>query len=274
MHMRGLRLTPAILAAIWVLGQAVAPAAQLPDYSIVRQQFLQAMASSAPASDADDDPALRAYPLYPYLQAERIRKALSVEPTAAAADRRAEGFLATYGTLPVGAQLRRNWLESLAQREQWATFLDVFREAGATDALRCQSFTAKIATGQTAQLGPALVRQWLTTHEVPECERPYAWGAEHGIITPDLVERRARLALQAGNSALAKSLIVRLPESQAPPLRLWAALLDNPQHSIDALLNEPTATVVPEALLAGWTRLARQDPDAAVERYAPLLRAR
>jgi soluble lytic murein transglycosylase len=274
MFMRGLRLTPAVLAAILVLGQQLAPAAEPPNYIGVRQQFLQALASSAAAGDADDDPALRAYPLYPYLQAERIRKALSVEATAAAADRRAEGFLATYGTLPVGAQLRRNWLDSLAQREQWATFLDVFREAGATDALRCQSFTAKIATGQTAQLGPALVRQWLTTHEVPECDGPYAWGADHGIITADLVERRARLALQAGNSALAKSLIARLPESQAPPLRLWAVLLDNPQRGVDALLNEPTATVLPEALLAGWTRLARQDPDAAIDRYAQLLRAR
>ena len=77
-----------------------------------------------------------------------------------------------------------------------SAFLEVFREAGATDALRCQALTARIATGQTAQLGPALVRQWLTTREVPECERPYAWGFEHGILTPDLLERRARLALE------------------------------------------------------------------------------
>ena len=52
------------------------------------------------------------------------------------------------------------------------------------------------------------------------------------------------------------------------------ALLDTPLRTIDALLHEPASTVLPEALLAGWVRLARQDPDAAVDRYAQLVRTR
>jgi soluble lytic murein transglycosylase len=276
MAMRGLFFQAAAWAALVILGGRGAGAAEAPNYTLVRQQFLQAMAlaSTTAGNEAEDDPALRAYPLYPYLQAERIRQALNNEATASAADRRASGFLTLYGLLPVGTQLRRSWLENLAQREQWTTFLEVFRESGVTEALRCQSLTAKIATGQTAQLGPTLVKQWLTTREIPECERPYAWGFDHGIITADLVERRARLGLQAGNTGLAKPLIARLPESQAQPLRLWAALLESPQRTLDMLLNDPTTVVPPEALLAGWSRLARQDPDGAVERYGQLLRAR
>lgn len=274
MLMRGLRIQAAAWAALMVLGCRIAAAAEAPNYTLVRQQFLQAMASTAPGSDADDDPALRAYPLYPYLQAERIRQALGNPATAAEADRRASGFLVTYGQLPVGAQLRRSWLESLAQREQWTSFLEVYRDGGATDALRCGALSARVATGQSAQLGPALVKQWLTTREVPECDRAYAWGFDHGIITADLVDRRARLALQAGNTGLAKTLIAKLPEPQAQPLRLWAMLLDNPQRTLDMLLSQPAAIVLPEALLAGWSRLARQDPDAAVERYPQLLRTR
>ncbi len=272
--MRGLRFTPAALAALLVVGGRVYATAPTPDLLAVRQQFLQAMASAAAAGDANDDPALRAYPLYPYLQAERIRQALANEATVSAADRRAAVFLATYGLLPVGAELRRSWLENLAQREQWSAFLEVFREAGATDALRCQALSARIATGQSSQLGPALVRLWLTTHEVPECERPYAWGFEHGTLTPDLLERRARMALEAGNTALAKPLIARLPGTQAAPLHLWAQLLDSPQPTLDLLLNHPATEVLPDALRAGWSRLARQDPNAAVERYAQLVRTR
>ena len=274
------------LAALLLLGWRMAPAAAMPDYSAARLLFQQAMAQAArppggavatteTATDVADDPILRGYPLYPYLQAERIRQAFSSD--AAAADRRAAGFLVTYALLPVGVQLRRSWLESLAQRNDWEAFLNVYREAAATDALRCQSLTARIATGQTTPLGPLLVRQWLTTHEIPECEGPYTWGAEHGLITADLIERRARLALQAGNTGLARKLLARLPADQAAPLLQWAALLEAPQRQPPRHTGwGRRAPPVPgaRALLAGWSRLARQNPDDAVDRYAQLLRSR
>ena len=281
--MTRVRVRPAALAALLLLGWRMAPAAPVPDYSAARVLFLQAMAQPArppgsavaateSAADVADAPQLRDYPLYPYLQAERIRQAFSSDP--AAADRRAAAFLVSYGLLPVGMELRRSWLESLAQRQEWETFLNVFREAGAADALRCQSLNARIATNQTAQLGPLLVRQWLTTREVPECDGPYAWGADHGIITADLFERRAHLALQAGNTGLARKLLARLPADQAAPLLQWAALLETPKRSIDALLAAPGAPVLAEALLAGWSRLARQNPDDAVDRYSQLVQTR
>jgi soluble lytic murein transglycosylase len=280
--MRGLGFRRAACAVLLVVGCRMLAAAPAPDLTNARQQFLQAMAqaqqpvhgAASGPTEATDDPALRSYPLYPYLQAERLRQAFSDVSQVAAADRGAAGFLAIYGQLPVGVELRRSWLESLAQRSQWDAFLTLYREAAASDALRCQAFTARIATDQTAQLGPPLVRQWLTMHEVPECDGPYAWGVDHGIITPDLIERRARLALQAGNTAIAKPLIARLPATQALPLRQWAELLDAPLPALDGLLREPATTVLPEALLAGWVRLARRDPDAAVERYAQLVRTR
>jgi soluble lytic murein transglycosylase len=281
--MSRLRFRPAALAAVLLLGGPMAPAADAPDYSAVREQFQRAMAQVLPAgpgagadaaADANDDPALRRYPLYPYLQAERIAQALAAATTAAAADQRAAEFLATYTTLPVGAQLRRTWLENLAQRTQWDLFLTVYRDSVATDALRCQALTARIATGQSAQLGPSLVRQWLAAREQPECDSPFAYGLDHGLITAELLERRARAALQAGNTTLAKPLFARLPPAQAGALRQWAELLDAPLRSIDSLLDQPATAVPSEALLAGWTRLARQDPDAAVDRYARLLRAR
>ncbi len=281
--MSGLHLRPSALAALLLLGWQAAAAADNSGYRAVREQFQRAMAQAAQpaqgvgadlAADAHDDAALRSYPLYPYLQAERIVQALNSSATQAAADRRAAGFLATHDQLPVGAQLRRSWLENLAQRDQWEAFLGAYRESGATDALRCAALTGRIATAQTQALGPSLTKLWLNAREVSECERPFAYGLDHGIITSDLVERRARLALQAGNTALAKPLLARLPAEPAAALRQWAALLDTPLRSIDVLLHRPATAVAPEALLGGWTKLARQDPDAAVDRYAQLLRAR
>ena len=281
--MKGVRIRPAALAALLLLVSGSAPALSTLDFGAPRALFAQAMAQAArapggtvaatePAADANDDPVLRAYPLYPYLQAERIRQAFSSDP--ADADRRATGFLVTYGLLPVGIQLRRSWLESLAQRAQWELFLNVFRDTGATEGLRCQSLNARIALGQTAQLGPTLAKQWLSVKETPECDPAYAWGVDHGIITADLFERRARLALQAGNTGLARKLVAHLPDAEGAPLLQWAALLETPQRTIDTLLAAPTTPVLNEALLAGWARMARQNPDDAVDRYPRLLQTR
>ncbi len=273
--MKRLHWRPATLAALLLLGQRIAPAADTFGYSAVREQFQQAMAQAArPAATTDDRRCALIRCIRIWWPNASVRPSAPTRAAASAIDQRAAGFLATYGLQPVGMQLRRSWLENLAQRAQWAMFLDVFRDASATEALRCQALTAQIDTGQTAQLAPTLIRLWLTTHQVPECDLPYSWGIDHGIITADLVERRVRLVLAAGNTGLADSLISRLPAVQGAPLRQWADLLDAPLPHIDALLNAPTTAVLPEALLAGWSRLARLYPDAAAERYPLLVRAR
>src|SRR5262245_12783834 len=89
-------------------------------FSEVRAEFQQAFARAAKSdSDAADSERLKSYPLYAYLQAERIRKALAPNPPVTTdVDERAAAFLATHDRMPVARRVRRAWLESLAQREQ------------------------------------------------------------------------------------------------------------------------------------------------------------
>ena len=51
-------------------------------------------------------------------------------------------------------------------------------------------------------------------------------------------------------------------------------LLENPAGAIDALVRSPDTQVEEQALLDGWTRLARRDPRAAEARYGALLESR
>ena len=68
-----------------------------------------------------DSEALRNYPLYPYLQAARIRRALAdAGEELGSVDQRAQTFITYYENEPVGRNLRRVWLTSLAERGQWA----------------------------------------------------------------------------------------------------------------------------------------------------------
>jgi soluble lytic murein transglycosylase len=247
-------------------------------YTQARKAFQEAYARiSADAKDsaADDSAELRAYPLYSYLEAARMQQSLRAESgPPAEADKQAEAFISAYAQDPVSRPVRRAWLESLARRLLWAAFLDAYRNVEATDALRCQSFIARIELGKNEGLVAEIGKQWLTPRSLPECERPFAWMKENGVLTTQLVEERSRLALQEGDAAFARQIIEQLPAERAGPLLQWASLIEQPVSSIDAVIASAETPIDPQVLLAGWTRLARTDRQAAKERYAALMRAR
>ncbi|HVW68940.1 MAG TPA: transglycosylase SLT domain-containing protein [Steroidobacteraceae bacterium] len=249
-------------------------------YTEVRKAFQEAYArASANIADsgANDSESLKSYPLYPYLQSARIQQALAsgTDPQSMVqVDQRAADFIAAYGQQPVARNLRRAWLESLARRTQWNQFLAVYRDTGASDAARCASFVARIELGKTEGLAADITKAWLTPRSLPECDRPFAWLKENGLLTTALIEERARLALDNNNPAFARQFIQQLPAERAGPLYQWSGLLESPARSIDALIASPGTSVNSTALLAGWRRLTRTDRDGAEERYPKLVRAR
>ncbi len=234
-----------------------------------------AEASTQPSDGKKDSEALRSYPLYPYLQAARIKRALSVATNdLGPADQSAETFISYYEREPVGRDVRGAWLTSLAARQQWQPFLKYYKDDSASDSLRCHSFTARIALGQTQDLSLDVARQWLTPTSLPDCEQAFAWMRAQNALTPDLVEQRVRRALENNNPGFAKQIATGLPPDRAAPLLRWAALLENPQKQIDALIASPALEVEPKAQLAGWSRLVRADSDGAMRRYENFVRAR
>jgi len=265
--------TVALLCAVPAQG-AVADSSYVEARKAFLEAYARVTANSADESAADSE-LLKTYPLYPYLQAARIRQALSASPDSLApVDQLAGDFIAAHEQAPVSRILRSAWLDSLAKREKWGLFIEAYRDAGATEAVRCQSFTARIELGKTEGLAGDITRQWLTPRSLPECTRPFAWLNGNGLLTPELIEKRVRLALESNNAAFARQIIEQLPTERTGPYLQWAALLEQPQRSLDALIASPDLAVDPAALLAGWTRLARTNPPAARERYQGLMSAR
>jgi soluble lytic murein transglycosylase len=268
-----------MLAVLCAVPSSQAASSLADSYAQVRKAFQEAYARASTSvvdSGASDSEDLKSYPLYPYLQAARIQQALSVSngESMDLVDKRAAEFMALYGQQPVTRNLRHAWLDSLAKRAQWNQFLAVYREAGATDAARCQSFVARIELGKTEGLAAEIAKEWLIPHSLPECDRPFAWLKENGLLTTALIEERAHLALDNNNVAFARQMIQQLPADQAAPLFQWAALLESPLRTIDALIASPETPVDGTALLAGWKRLTRSDVDAAKERYTRFIAAR
>jgi len=240
-----------------------------------RAEFQQAWKRLAVSEDKSEDSAsLQRYAIYPYLQAARLRQALQASgaSTPGELDGTIASFLRAHEGEPVAQDLRTNWLASLAARARWTDFLAFHQPSSDGLALRCHGYTARIAQGMDAGLAAQVAETWLTPRSLQECDRAFTWLA--GALTPALIEQRARNALTAGNADFARQIIARLPREQATPLLQWAALLDDPQREIDALIADPQKDVEPAALLAGWTKLARANRTAARQRFEPMVRAR
>jgi soluble lytic murein transglycosylase len=242
------------------------------EYTAVRTRFRVAYAAAQAGdtgSTIPDDDALSAYPLYPYLQSARLEHDLGAD--AAIAE-----FLAGHGAEPYIRSLRGAWLADLGRRRQWQAYLEHYDDDVDTNVtLRCYAVTARAALGRHDGLEEAVAEAWLTPSSLPDaCDPAFDWLRSRNLLTAELIERRARMALADGGPQLARYLAKSLPERTAAPLLQWAALIERPERSIDDLLADEKRDVEPAALLAGWTLLARGDPEGAASRYTELVEMR
>lgn len=263
-------ILPALFSLLFTMN---APAQE--DWTAAREQFATALTKADEGATSGKDPAvLRGYVLYPYLEAVRLQQQIRQSPSAET-DSRVREFLESNAKSPVTRELRRDWLQSLAQREDWAAFRPAYRQDVADTSLRCQQLLARIKAGDDPALREDAFKVWMTGQKLPNaCIPAFDWMKQQGWLTSDLLEQRARLALGAGNADLAESFLEDLPADIAGPLLRWARLIRTPQTELNVLIRNPQETVEMPALLDGYARLARKEPEQALKIYPELLKAR
>jgi soluble lytic murein transglycosylase len=270
MH-RSLQILGLVVCAL--IGSS-ARADEAPD--ALRARFAAALMQARTASTtalAPDDASFESYALYSYLEAARIVRAL--ELGASDADARAAAFLSQHGDEPVARQLRSAWLEALARKRDWVRYVEFYVPGSGDAATTCRWVHAQILRGADDALTASAVEAWLTPRSAPdECDPVFEWMRGRGLLDADLIEQRARMALEAGEPRLASWLARSLPEERAAPIRWWAAALGRPAAAVDQVIAHPQERVDGKALEAAWTRLARRAPDAAIERFERLAKAR
>jgi soluble lytic murein transglycosylase len=268
---------------IVALASAFLGACPVPAATLDPNASSSAAAGSAPAEfmaamqrvrmnlpEPPDSSALKAYPIYDYLVAARLRRDLAFTPSEEL-DAAIDAFLRAHEGQPVGRSLKHQWLASLAQRRRWDWFLP--RAADVTDpALVCDRLAGRLATGDTDHLpADALARWSLPQREPPECAPVEAWLRLKGLLTPALLEARARAALAADNPTLAREFVAEVPAERAAPLNVWLQLLETPKSTLTTLAMTRETAVEADALLAGFTRLADTDAPSAASLLPSLL---
>jgi soluble lytic murein transglycosylase len=264
----------AALLLLWAGG----PCAQ-PDLrqDALRAEFRAALDAAAQARAPVDGAALRGYLLYPYVEAARLRAALSRVAAGrrdAALEARIQAFLGRHGDEPVTRELRREWLAFLGDRRAWPAFREQAPPVLADFALRCHALHAQL--GDAAGVRDEAVALWLTHRERPAaCEPVFQWLEAPGRLAAAEVESRALYA--ARNQLRLPADLSALPPERQALVRFWERLRAQPERELKAFAAAPLPPGarpgnpdLAEALVAAFDRLARRDSKAAGALFAEL----
>ena len=178
---------------LWVL--AVTGAAQAASAQLQRQreQFAQAYALAQRGDPAwkHDTEALQDYPLYPYLEAAYLMHDVRSARAAQVRD-----YLARYGDLIPGRELRRVWLDRLARKRDWQQYL-AFYAPDLGSAYDCRELQAQAGQGGTLVFDGAFAALWNVPRLPDACDALLQLANTQGLLTPERLWDRIQRAVRA-----------------------------------------------------------------------------
>lgn len=202
-------------------------------------------------------------PYLAYWQLElRIDQAEPAEVTA---------FLERYADTLVAERLRATWLKRLAGEQNWALFLNFYPALTNPDPeLTCAHILARARTGNAAALLEAKPL-WFNGADLPAtCTTAFEALRADSALTVEDVWTRIRLASDAGNGGVARSLLRFLPSDQAPSTASVSQAIDFPQRTLSERPFESGRRANRELMLMALTKLARSDPAVALPYWLPI----
>jgi soluble lytic murein transglycosylase len=213
---------------------------------------MQAQQAFAARKLANLEQAARAVPdnhvLYPYAEYWRLMLTSRTE------DARLADFLARYPGSRMAEMLRADWLKSLGVREAWPAYLAEYPRLVKPDAAhQCYAHRAEWAQGNRSRQREA-VALWFTGRDMPSaCTPLFAQLIEAGLIREEDVWRRLRLALEAGNPSVARTVASILPEAQRPAVALLDQASRDPARLLNAVSPDPSQRSDAKALcMTSW----------------------
>nr|WP_298109296.1 transglycosylase SLT domain-containing protein [uncultured Pseudomonas sp.] len=237
--------------------------AQAANLSQQRQYYDQAKAALA---KGDSGPykryaeALRDYPLEPYLAYDELTARLKW-----ARNDEIEKFLAEHGDLPQASWMKLRWLRWLAERGEWKTFVNHYDPGLNFTELDCLYGQYQLSHGLTAEGFATAEKLWLVGKSQPDaCDRLFDRWAAEGQLTEQRRWQRAKLAAEARNYGLVTYLIKGLP-TLGKHGKLLLEVAQKPALLSQPARFSPTDEAMADVVGLGLRRLARQDPEKALD---------
>jgi soluble lytic murein transglycosylase len=183
-------------------------------------------------------------------------------------DQRVADFLARYPGSRPAELLSADWLKTLGARGDWARYLAEYPRLEKPETIhQCYAHRAEWARGDRSRVREA-VALWFTGRDLPSaCAPLFTQLMAAGFINEEDVWRRLRLALEAGNPGVARSVAQTLPEPQRPAAALFDRATRAPARLLQAGL-DPARRGDREIALYALDRLARSESAQAARALA------
>ena len=210
---------------------------------------------------------LENYPLYPYLLHDYLSRYIWK-----VRNEQLVSFLGKFQDVPVATDLRRTWLNYLAKRNHWDTFVDNYTTQN-DELLQCYYLHARMKTNRSAYLLEDIRSMWLYgKSRPPQCDAAFGLLYQSELMTDELVWQRIRLAMEEGQVKLAAYLRSKLKGNDGDWVNRWIAMYHNPwkETANPGYQDIPMAR---EILSYGIRRLAPRDINRAIDRWE-ILRAK
>ncbi|MGL5250274.1 MAG: murein transglycosylase [Enterovibrio sp.] len=208
------------------------------------------------------------YPLYPYLEYYQLLPNIKTASLS-----QVEAFQKKHAALPFTKNIHNQYLQLLAQRQQWHSFLKFQPQPPTSESSKCNYYYAQSQVGnkKTALAGGQTL--YLSGRSVNiECDKLFSWMKKQNAIDDTLILKRMLLAFERGNRTLLNFLSNQLSNKQKMLGSKMVMLLDNPQ-ALTQHISSRTKRSATEQKIVYLTlkRQARQNPLAASRQFATTL---
>jgi soluble lytic murein transglycosylase len=211
---------------------------------------------------------LRNYPLYPYLEYRQLKDSL-----ASASAEEVEHFLQHNADTPLAPLLRKQWLNLLARRKQWQSYLEFYDPADGNVSRQCHYLNALLQTGRREEAFSRVEPLWLHGKSRPKaCDPVFDAWRRAGQLTTELVWQRIALAMDKGKVKLVSYLKKQLPAKERPWADLWLQLRSKPKLALDHSRLRQPHPMRQSLLRYAAVRQAYRDPADAIDFWRQLQR--
>lgn len=203
---------------------------------------------------------LKEYELYPYILYHDYRLHFNSTP-----ERLITQFIKDNQNNYLGDRLYTKWLHHLGKGKQWKAYLKHYQPQKSRD-LQCYFARAQAQHNQLDSTLKSAQKLWVSDDYLSKACLPLAKVLrKHKKLTGSMIWERIHLAMQKRRTGLAKTLAKDLSTKERKMFNTWLSVYRNPQMTAKALPKEMSPVVKKRVFTQGIRRLARKQPDQAVQ---------
>ena len=242
-----------------MLAGAVAAQSDNASLEAQRAAFKQAYAAASQGGDGWRSLAgnLQNYPLYPYLQAASLEHDLQQVDRATV-----DAYLRQYPDLIPANDLRRDFLQELARRQDWTNFVAMY-QPGLGDALSCDALQAQLAGGAKLDFNRDLATLWATPALPSACDPVLQAAYDQGLLTSARIWTRIDAAVDAGKPGTISGMAKWLSPEDSQTAQKLVLALNDPAAAVTAAKEWPDTLHSRQAVTLALARLAHRQSNTA-----------